>query len=339
MRHRLSINISTFFALAFVLCSPLNAFAQKKPLVVATASIFADMAKNIAGEEVEIRTIVPIGGDPHIYEPTPKDVQLAASADLILKNGLTFEGWLNELIANSGTQARIVTITEGVIPIQSSKYKNATDPHAWMDARAGLIYIENIKNALLELVPEGKKTIEFNYGLYRRQLEEMDRYIAQAIQTLPENKRVLITSHDAFRYYGKRYGIRVEAVLGTSTDAEAQTSDIVRLHKVIKENRIPAIFIETTVNPKLIQQIASDNKIKIGGKLYSDSIGDENSSAPSYLDMLQYNTNTIVQALSQDLSTEDAPEAKGGIVRITLIVALGLLLGGGFFLMYKKING
>lgn len=340
MRHQRSINTAIFFILAFALCLPLQPLAQKKPLVVATASIFADMAKNIAGEEVEIHSIVPIGGDPHIYEPTPKDAQLAASADLILKNGLTFEGWLNELIANSGTKARVVTITEGITPIESSKYKNATDPHAWMDARAGLIYIENIKNALLALLPQSKETIEFNYGLYRRQLEEMDSYIFQAIQTLPENKRVLITSHDAFRYYGKRYGIRVEAVLGTSTDAEAQTSDIVRLHKVIEENKIPAIFIETTVNPKLIQQIAKDSNIRIGGKLYSDSIGDANSKAPSYLDMLQYNTDTIVQALRQDLNTAEAPAPQGGrIVRIALIVALGLLLGGGFLWMYKKING
>ncbi len=314
-------------------------FAQEKPLVVATASIFADMAKNIAGDEVEIKTIVPIGGDPHIYEPTPGDAQLAASADLILKNGLTFEGWLNELIANSGTKAQTVTITEGIQAIESQQYKNSTDPHAWMSAELGLTYIENIKNALITLKPAGRQTFEFNYELYRQQLLDMDRYIQEQILEIPEKRRVLITSHDAFRYYGRRYGIRVEAVLGTSTDAEAQTSDIIRLNKVIKESGVPAIFIETTVNPKLIQQLADDNKIAIGGKLYSDSIGDANSPAPSYLDMLKYNTDTIVSALTQESADIQAPE-NGISSRTALILGAitALLLVGGFVLVFRRLN-
>lgn len=312
--------------------------AQERPLVVATASIFADMAKNIAGDEVEIQTIVPIGGDPHIYEPTPRDAQLAASADLILRNGLTFEGWLNELIENSGTKAKTVTITEGITAIESIQYKNSTDPHAWMSAHFGLIYIENIKNALIELHPEGTQTFEFNYGIYRQQLADMDAYIMQEIQKIPEAKRVLVTSHDAFRYYGNRYGIKVEAVLGTSTDAEAQTSDIIRLNKVIKSSGIPAVFVETTVNPKLIQQLATDNQISIGGKLFSDSIGNESSPAPSYLDMLQYNTDTIVAALTQE---KKEGEKAGGMNNRTAVILGGIslfLLIGGFIFVFRKLN-
>lgn len=329
----------TYLSLVLLLFFGRQMLAQEKPLVVATASIFADMAKNIAGDEVEIKTIVPIGGDPHIYEPTPGDAQLAASADLILKNGLTFEGWLNELIANSGTKAQVVTITEGIQPIESQQYKNSTDPHAWMSAELGLTYIENIKNALIALKPTDRQTFEFNYELYRQQLLDMDRYIQEQILEIPEQRRVLITSHDAFRYYGRRYGIRVEAVLGTSTDAEAQTSDIIRLNKVIKESGIPAIFIETTVNPKLIQQLANDNKIAIRGKLFSDSIGNTNSPAPSYLDMLKYNTDTIVSALTQESS--DIQTAENGISGRTALI-LGtitiLLLVGGFVLVFRKLN-
>ncbi len=312
--------------------------AQKKPIVVSTASIFADMAKNIAGDAVEIRSIVPIGGDPHIYEPTPGDAQLVAGANLILRNGLTFEGWLNELIANSGTAAKVVTVTDGIQAIESKQYKNSTDPHAWMDASFGLIYIENIKNALIALVPNEKQMFEFNYGVYRQQLQDMDAYIRQQIQTIPAQKRVLVTSHDAFRYYGQRYGVQVESVLGTSTDAEAQTSDIIRLNKVIQQSGVPSIFIETTVNPKLIQQLATDNKINIGGKLYSDSIGDAKSAAPSYLDMLKYNTDTIVKALNKPSSNEPAPPKEGGSTSIIFVVICIAILAGGFFLVFKRLN-
>lgn len=330
----------TGYLLILLMVVPFWLRAEEKPLVVATASIFADMAENISGGLLDVRSIVPIGGDPHIYEPTPGDAQLVNSADLILKNGLTFEGWLSELIENSGTRAIVRTITEGISPIESIKYKNSADPHAWMDASLGLIYIENVKKALSEIDPDNAEAFEYNYQIYRRQLMGLDQEIATAIQSIPEKQRVLITSHDAFRYYGKRYGIRVEAILGTSTDAEVQTSDILRLSKVIRENKVPAVFIETTVNPKLLRQIASDNKVSIGGQLYSDSIGDEDSPAPTYLKMLEYNTKTIVAALSRP--SGDGPagkENKGTAARFVLYGLLGLLLVGGFFLVARRMSG
>lgn len=323
----------------FLLILPMFLSAQEDPkLVVATASIFADMAEVIAGGQLEVQTIVPIGGDPHIYEPTPGDAQLVNRADLILRNGLTFEGWLNELIENSGTKANTVTITEGVQPIESIQYKNSTDPHAWMDAANGLIYIENIKNALSTLDPDNADIYEFNYGIYRQQLVDLDQQIQQEIRKIPAQRRVLITSHDAFRYYGKRYGIEVQAILGTSTDADAQTSDIVRLNKIIQTSGVPAVFIETTVNPKLLQQIATDNHIEVGGKLYSDSIGDKDSPAPTYLEMLKYNTTTIVNALSKEAdSIEGEPQEKKS--NYGLFIVLGILLLGGFLFMVIKLNG
>jgi ABC-type Zn uptake system ZnuABC Zn-binding protein ZnuA len=311
-------------------------FAQTQlKRVVATASIFADMAENIAGGHVEIKTVVPIGGDPHIYEPTPGDAQLVASADLILKNSLTFEGWLNGLIANANSKAKVVTITEGIQPIQAV-YKSSSDPHAWMDASNGLVYIENIKNALVELDPANREVYEFNYGVYRKQIEDLDAYIFEQIKKIPEQRRILITSHDAFQYYGRRYGLRLESVIGISTEAEAQTSDIVRLNKVIRENGVPAVFIETTVNPKLLEQIARDNNVSIGGKLFSDSIGDKNSEAPTYLTMLKHNTDVIVKALSAEANEAKAPEEEG--VNWLLWVVIGIMLIGGFVLVGKKLS-
>ncbi len=320
-------------------CLTVNLLAQN-PLktVVATASIFADMAENIAGGHVTVKSIVPIGGDPHIYEPTPADARLVASADLILKNALTFEGWLDDLIASANTKANVVTITEGVDAIHAA-HKNSSDPHAWMSAANGLIYIENIKNALVELDPANKEVYEFNYGVYRKQLEELDAYIAEQINKIPAQHRILITSHDAFEYYGKRYGLRLESVLGISTDAEAQTSDMVRLSNVIKESGVPAVFIETTVNPKLLSQIAKDNMVRIGGKLFSDSIGGKGSEAPSYYEMLKYNTDTVVKGLTmeKEATEEGKPVRKAPGYLTWGLLALALI--GGFIFVAKKMNG
>jgi ABC-type Zn uptake system ZnuABC Zn-binding protein ZnuA len=303
--------------------------------VVSTASIFADMAENISGGHLEIKTIVPIGGDPHTYQPAPSDAKLVSSADLILKNGLTFEGWLNELIENSGTRGEVVLITEGVDAITSEKYHNSADPHAWMDVSKGLKYIENIKDALVQLDPDNKEVYEFNYGVYRKQLEDLDLYIQTEIQKIPEQHRILITSHDAFQYYGKRYGIQLESVLGISTESEAQTSDIIRLNRVIRENKVPAIFIESTINPKLLEQLAKDNHVKIGGQLYADSIGEKDSPASSYLDMLKYNTDVIVKALNVEMMEEKIEEVAESSGMKTLIFMGLLLIPLMAFLVYK----
>jgi len=321
-----------YILLSFFTLTLFFAFAQEPYKVIATASIFADMAANIAGDRIDIETIVPIGGDPHLHDPIPRDAQLVTAADLILKNGLTFEGWLNELIENAGTDAKVALITEGVHAIESDQYKGSTDPHAWMDVSNGLIYIENIKNAFIELDPDGKEQYEFNYGVYKQQLEDLDRYIQDRIQEIPEAKRVLITSHDAFQYFGKKYGVRLEAVLGVSTDAEAQTSDILRLNKVIQSSQVPAVFIESTVNPKLLKQIASDNQVSIGGQLFADSIGDKESDAPTYYDMMKYNTDTIVEALKKEKAVAEVSEEGGtswllyGIIGLVLILLLVVVL-------------
>lgn len=314
-----------------------GAQGDERPLVVATASIFADMAEVIGGGEVNVRSVVPIGGDPHIYEPTPGDARLVADADLILRNGLTFEGWMDELIAHSGTKARVVTITGGIDPIRSETYQNSTDPHAWMDAVFGQIYIRNIADALIGLDSLKREIFEFNHDLYQRQLEDLHNEIVEQIRSIPEDQRILITSHDAFRYYGRRYDIRVEAILGVSTDADAQTSDIIRLSNIIRENKIPAVFIESTVNPKLLEQLAEDNRARIGGRLYSDSIGDKDSPAPTYLDMLRYNTRTIVEALRQPPSEEAVPKPRNAN-RGWLYGAIGALLIGGFWIVARQLN-
>ena len=319
--------------------------AQDKPVVASTASMIWDMSKNIGGDHFEHRMIVPIGGDPHIYEPTPSDARLVASADLILKNGLTFEGWINSLIKNSGTKASVVTVTEGLPALTSLTYKDASDPHAWMDATKGEFYLRNIRDALIALSPEHKDDIIKNYESYSRKLSELDEYIENEIKKIPEAQRILITSHDAFQYYGRRYGLNLQAIQGVSTDAEVLTADVRRVNKVIRESGVPAVFVETTINPKMLNRIAKDNDIVVGGSLFSDSIGDENSAAPSYLEMLRYNTNTIVAALSRKKTTksevDDAHNHGGessGNSTYIMIGLLALVFLGGMAFMIKKMN-
>lgn len=312
-------------------------FSQDKPKVLCTASMIYDMVNNIAGNTINNKVIVPIGGDPHLYNPTPSDAADVAKADYIFLNGLTFEGWILELINNSGTEAHLDTVTNGIVALQSDKYKNAYDPHAWMDVSNALTYIQNIKNALIKLSPADKNVYEENYKSYKTKLIDLDKYIKERIQEIPEQQRVLITSHDAFAYYGKRYGLTLEAIQGMSTEAEAQTSDIVRIGNVIQKSKVPAIFIESTINPKLIKQIAEDNNVAIGGELFADSIGDEESGAHSYIDMLKHNTDVIVDALkgtkfSATKYQDDSPTS------IWAYVILGFFLIGAMLLMIYKMR-
>ncbi len=314
-------------------------FSQdEKPMVLGSASMIADIAQQIGQDYIRIGTIVPIGGDPHLYEPTPGDATKVVKAQLILVNGLTFEGWVNELIDNSGTKAKVITVTKGVKPIMSSVYDNASDPHAWMDAENGIIYANNIKEALINLLPEVQEDIQKNHDEYVNKLKELDAKILRDIQTIPKAQRYLITSHDAFHYYGKKYGIITESILGTSTDSDAQTSDLIRLNKLIKKQNIPAVFIETTVNPKLLQSLAKDNNIRIGGKLYSDSLGDKDSPASTYIDMLQYNTNVIVETLSQSIQPVNADETTNSNTNAGLIVVLACIFILGFIILLKFIK-
>lgn len=318
--------ISKILSISFFLVLGITLSAQK-PKVVSSASMIWDIAKNIAGDHVEHGLIVPVGGDPHLYEPTPGDAKLVYEADHIFINGLTFEGWILELIANSGTNATTDTVTKGIIPISSSKYKDSYDPHAWMDVKNGMVYARNIKDALVRLVPDKSEIFKSNFEKYINELESLDAYIVDRIAEIPQEKRVLITSHDAFEYYGKRYGLRLEAMMGISTESEAQTSDIIRISKTIKETGVPAIFIESTINPKLIKQVAKDNNVIVGGELFADSIGDKESDGDSYIKMLKHNTDVITEALKGKSPELQLVKSKPASLWPYLIIGLFFILG------------
>jgi ABC-type Zn uptake system ZnuABC Zn-binding protein ZnuA len=322
-----------FFGLFSLFCG----FLRANPKIVATTSMIADIAQNIAGDRLKIDCILPIGSDPHLHEPTPKDAQMVGEAHLVLVNGLTLEGWMKELIENSGTKARIVTCTEGIQAIVSEQFHGSADPHAWMQAANGIIYAQNICKALSVLNPSESTIYENNLKKYVDKLTELDQFIKTTIASIPENRRVLVTSHDAFHYYGARYGLRLEAVLGTSTDADVQTSDMVRLAKVLATTGVPALFIESTINPKLLQQIAADNHVAVGGKLFADSLGD--TVAATYIDLLHHNTTVIAEALKKDksLAINDLHAIQLPKTAFSICLILFLLTVSGSFYRLSRV--
>ncbi|MBW8050241.1 MAG: ATP-binding cassette domain-containing protein [Cytophagales bacterium] len=306
----------------------------KKIKALATTTIIYDIAINIAGNKIEVNCLMPVGGDPHLYDPVPGDAQKVVESDVVLKNGLMLEGWLDEIIENAGGNRPIVVVTKGIKPFVSEAFHGSPDPHAWMDPILVIEFARNIKNTFIQLDAKNAGYYTENFTRYKQELIELDSYIKNNIYTIPEQKRVLITSHDAFRYYGSRYGVRVEALMGISTDAEVQIGDVNNIINVIKTTGISAIFMESTINPKLLRQLAKDHGVVIGGKLFADSLGDEESGADTYLKMLKQNTDTIVTALT--MTGNRNTERKRTL--LPLFIAVGLLFGIGFLWVFLKIK-
>lgn len=186
------------------------------------------------------------------------------------------------------------------------------------------------------MLPEHTAAIDSAAESYLARLDALDAYIREQIRRIDSTKRILITSHDAFHYFGRRYGIQLEAILGTSTDADVRPSDIVRVQEVIRQNKVPAVFLESTINPKLLQQIATDNRIRIGGKLYSDSLGEEGSPAGTYIGMIRHNTDVIVDGLTQSSPNSGMEESGTRSNLIWLLVGILVVLGTGAFLLSTR---
>jgi len=269
-----------------------------RPLVVATTGFLADITANIAGDACEVVSLLPTGTDPHTYEAVPGDAALLARANMVIENGLTLEGWLDKLIRNTGKQAIRVVATSGIAPIQSYDHSGSVDPHAWMDPVHGRQYARNICDALINLLPKQRQELEDRWLRYNQKLIETDAYIGRILSIVPPQHRVIATTHDAFRYMGNRYGYGVLSLLGTTTDAEVRTGDLQEMVRNIQSRRLPALFVETTLNPRLMQQVARDGGIRLGGKLYADSMGPKGSGADTYLSMLRHNARVIAAALA-----------------------------------------
>lgn len=309
-----------FLVVILSLLSATTLFARNS--VVCTTTIIADITKNLAPTQVEVISLLPTGADPHIYEPTTRDAKTLANATLILKNGLHLEGWLDKMIAATAQSTTVIEVSAGVQPITAEGFDNVFDPHAWMIASNGKIYIENIANALIQAFPALKSKINTNRLRYLEKLYDTEKQIEKIVSQIPPEKRILLTTHDAFRYFANAYQFQVSSVLGNSTDAEVLIEDVNQLIALIKKNNISAVFVEATINPKLLTQIAADIQVAVGKKLYSDSIGDSTSMAPDYLSMLLYNTQSIQQGLVEEPPMQASASPDLTLLFTTLVIFL-----------------
>lgn len=288
--------------------APLSAFAQEKLPVVASFSVLGDFVKEIGGDRVSVTTLVGPNGDAHVYSPTPADAKSMAAAKLIVVNGLKFEGWMTRLIKSSGAKGTVATATTGITPIEFKEPGEADhahaghdhgrdDPHAWQSVANAKIYIANIRDALSAADPAGKPTYDANANAYLAQLDTVEGEVKAAVARIPADRRKAITSHDAFGYFVKAYGIEFIAPQGVSTEAEASAKDVARIIRQVKAQKIPAVFLENITNPRLIEQIARETGAKIGGQLFSDALSDAKGPAGTYIAMMRHNITQIEKAL------------------------------------------
>ncbi|MBT3295309.1 MAG: zinc ABC transporter solute-binding protein [Verrucomicrobia bacterium] len=289
-----------------ILALGVTAFAESgaRPRIVCSTTQTANLALQIVGDDMEVVCILGPGVNPHVYQPVPGDSRLVETAALCLQNGLHLEGknWMQTLARDNGNKP-LVTCTDGVQPLDL-EYEGQTvkDPHAWFDPRNAAIYLNNILAAVIKIDPAGAARYRSRTDLYLQQLRALDAWIVKQVSLVPVERRILVTSHDAFNYFAARYGFKVRSPVGWSTGSEiggGMTPARRRLVvQSVRDFKVPAIFVETSVNPKMIRQIAEEAGVRVGGELYSDAMGEAGSAGETYLGMMRENTLQVVTALA-----------------------------------------
>ncbi len=263
--------------------------------VVTSFSILGDMAAQVGGDRVTVTTLVGPDSDAHVYEPKPADAAAMAEADVVLINGLGFEGFIERLALASGTKAMIATASQGVAPITGEH--GGVDPHAFQSVPDARKYVTNIAAAFCAADAAGCDGYKANAAAYDAQLAMLDADIRAAVAAIPQDKRTVITSHDAFGYLAHEYGLVFLAPEGISTDSEASAADVARLIDQIRGQKASALFVETISDPRLVNQISAETGIKIGGALYSDALSAADGPAATYVDLMRHNIETIKGAI------------------------------------------
>ncbi len=264
--------------------------------IVASFSILGDMVEQVAGDAAEVTTIVGPDADAHVYQPSVADARAVAEADIIFVNGMGFETWSETLIAESGSKASVHVATDGVTPV---KVEGEVDPHAWNSLLNGVVYVQNISNVLAEAVPAHADEFKANAEAYIAKLTTLDAETRTKLASLPENRRTVVTAHDAFGYLADAYGLTFLAPVGIDTEAEPSARDLAVLIENLKEQGASALFVENITSPALINQISEETGIEIGGRLYSDALSERGGPATSYLAMFQHNLGALVTALKK----------------------------------------
>ena len=284
----------------------INAGATEKLNVVASFSILGDFVRQIGGERIQMHTLVGENSDAHVYQPTPADARTIARSSLVVVNGFGFEGWIDRLIKSSGYRGKVLVASAGVDTLKRPHTKahghhdhgSEADPHAWQDLANALRYVDNIAKALSEADPAGKDTYQANATRYKQEITTLDNEVRKTFSTLPPDRRKVVTSHDAFGYFSRAYGVFFISPIGVNTDAEPSAAEVGRIIQQIRREKIPAVFMENISNLRMLERIRLESGARIGGTLYSDSLSQVGGPAQTYLDMMRHNTKTLFSALS-----------------------------------------
>lgn len=302
--------IRTAICSAMTLASALAAQAERLN-VVATFSIIGDFAAQVGEDRIDLKVLVGPDSDTHVYEPRPADALALAEADVVLTNGLEFEGFLDRLIAASNTEATIATLTDGVQTMEEPGgghyhyingeaifHAGAHDPHAWQSIPNAKIYVSNIAEVFCAADSAGCAEYKANAAQYSAELDTLDKEIRAAVSALPKDRRTVVVAHNAFRYFEEAYGIHFLSPQGTSTESEAAAADVAGLIREIRAHKAGAIFAENISDTRLLERIAAESGLVLVGMLYSDALSDPDGPAANYIEMMRHNANAITQALA-----------------------------------------
>ena len=278
-----------------------TAVASAKTIdVVASFTVLADVVKNVGGDNVNVRSLVPTNGDPHEFEPSPDDAKAVKAAALTFVSGDTLETWFARLAKASGAAEAPVVVSTGIkTHTFEEEGKTVTDPHVWNSVPNVLIWVANIEKALVKADPEDAAAFKANAQRYSKELQDLNAAVHAKINALPRDQRKVLTSHDAFGYYGKEYGVTFLSPLGVSTETEASAADVAKLIDQIKKEHVKVYFFENSNDPRLIKQIADATGAEPGGELYPEALSKPDGPAPTYVKMIEYNTDRIVDGISK----------------------------------------
>jgi zinc/manganese transport system substrate-binding protein len=268
--------------------------------VVVSFSILDDIVREVGGDDVTVTSLIGRDANEHVFEPSPDQVRLLAQAQLFVVNGLGLEGWLTRLIQSAQYQGPVVVATEGIVPITTTEAGEKTptlDPHAWQDVRNGVVYAENIAHALIGAGPAHAKAYRQRLQDYRAQLEALDRQVREKLGVISVEKRRVITTHDAFAYYGRAYGVAFMAPEGLNTESEPSAKTVAALIRRLRQEGIKALFLENISDKRLMEEIARETGAQLGPPLYSDALSKLTGPAPTYVRMIEYNTAALKEGM------------------------------------------
>ncbi|GGP22763.1 metal ABC transporter solute-binding protein, Zn/Mn family [Silvimonas iriomotensis] len=267
---------------------------------VASFTVLADIVRNVGGAHVAVTSLVGPNGDPHVYEPTPQDAKALKQADVVLISGLGLEGWMTRLIKTSGYSGKVTVASNGIhTRTMTDDGKVVTDPHAWNDMANGVIYTRNVIAALSAADPADAADFRRNGEVYISKLQALDAYAKARFATLPKTQRKVLTSHDAFGYFGAAYGVTFLSPVGISTEAEPAAADVARLIRQIRQEHVTAYFFENSNDPRMVKQIADATGAAPGGELYVEALSQQDGPAASYEAMFRYNVDTLYGGMTR----------------------------------------